>query len=587
MDNRIRIVGSAALACLGAVGMARASLGAGTIANSVPAACRTAIVFHNLQAIDRKVIHLETRLNLPVNQDPLQSMETALGLQGDLNETGSAAIVFLAPSPRHHASGAQSVVFMMPCAKIAAAQASLHAGKPLQGIAKGTSPDGSPVYLARRGGYLLMSPARGVLHEFLAYKRKLSVALPAVYRREIVRNDISVYVNMPALRSAAQSSLRSAFRQMIQTQRSLNLKAAASAGVILRLEKRILTQFLADSSCSLIALRISRGGVTLQALSDLQSGTPLAKLLEAQPALPLHPLTGLPNHNYLAAMSYALNGQAVASWLNSLKTIAKNKYAASTAPGNGFNRILATYRRMVAGTRGSRAIFLALARTGGPLLRGVSVYNCRNAPQMMLSVQKQFDLFNPVFHTAGLAFHITPNALAIGGVRFTRIVVALPPTTSADSAAISKIMKIYFGGNSMTAYIGAVGKTNVLEGLGVSKSQLKQAVAAIRHGADSLDRRPSIQALRRHVLPKPNLVAYFSLSRFLSAIVNSLRKTSGLASGTQAANGLVLGVKPPPLVASSSISGDRIRVRLFLPMQTLVQTVNKGRELLPLMLLSR
>ena len=587
MDHRIRIVGSAVLACLGAVGVARASLGAGAIANFVPAACRTAIVFHKLQAIDRKVTRLETRLRLPVNQDPLQSMETTLGLQGDLNETGSAAIVFLAPSGRASAPGAESVVFMLPCVKIAAARASLHSGKPLHGIAKGTEADGTPVYLARRGGYLLMSPVRGVLHEFLTHKRKLSVAIPAAYQREIVRNDISVYVNMPALRSAAKSSLRGAFRQMIQTQRTLNPAASASAGVILRLEKRILTQFLADSSCSLIALRISGAGVTFQAMTDLRSGTPLATLLEAQSALSPHPLAGLPDHNYLMAMSYALNGRAVAGWLNTLKSIPKNKYAASTAPGNGFNRMLATYRRVVAGTSGSRAIFLAPARTGGPLLRGVSVYNCRNAPEMMLSIQKQFDLFNPVFHTAGLAFHITPNALAIGGVRFTRIVMALPKTTSANSAAISKIMKIYFGGDSMSAYIGAVGKTNVLEGLGVSKSQLTQAVAAIRHGADSLDRRPSIQAMRRHVLPKPNMVTYFSLSRFLSAIVNSLRKTSGLASGTQAANGLVLGVKPPPLVASVAISGDRIRGRLFLPMQTLVQTVNKGRELLPLMLLSR
>ncbi len=63
----------------------------------------------------------------------------------------------------------------------------------------------------------------------------------------------------------------------------------------------------------------------------------------------------------------------------------------------------------------------------------------------------------------------------------------------------------------------------------------------------------------------------------------NLRKANGLPQ--PATNGLVLGRRFAPMVISASAQGNRMRIKAFVPMATLEDTVNQGRALAPLFML--
>ena len=572
------------LSALGLMGFAVAAQGATNPAMKIcsmsPADSSAVIIFRDPAALDRKIIQIAKQLKIPVTQDPLASGEQSMGLTGTFDANRSAGIAMLPPPKGSMQSASQWMVAMVPVTNYAAAEKAYQCGAPQNGISAGQDPTGSPMFLAQQGGYALLSPLKDALIAFMANKAMLSGTLSPTYMKAVTGSDISAYLNMKVLGPIASAGLNAESQMMLGFEAGdpSQIQSATMQLIFVR----VMEQFLGNSQRQFIGVHISNRGISLQEVGDMQPGTPMGQLLAAQSALGNAPLKGLPGGRYVMAQAYSVNGLALSQWLKTLER-PKQTTGALGAIEKNLEKDLAIYNKLVANVRKSSSVILSSHNGGGISVVSLGTYT--DATGVMASMEGFIPKFLKAMNAANAAspqpFVITykPKAIVAGNVSLTRLEMKAKP----GNHSIASMFKTVFGRPEMVEYFGTLSKTRAIGLMGTPTAKIPEIIAASQTGVDLLGGSPSIQAAQKHVLPQANGVSYLLINRLLSDMAANLRKANGMPQ--PATNGLVLGRRFTPMVVSASAAGSRMRIKAFIPMATLEDTVNQGRAIAPLFML--
>ncbi len=547
------------------------------ICSMAPANSSMVLIFRNPAALDRKIMQISQALKIPTSEDPLQSAEKSMGLAGMMNSKLPAGVVMLPQPQGNPAMGEPWVLALIPVNNYAAAAKALQCGTVQNGISAGTDPSGTAEYLANRGDYAIMSPSKPALKAFLADTKMLSAGLSPTYAQAIMGSDVAAYLNMKVLGPIASNGLKSIAQMMTSFEAS---DPTLQRGVAMDLiSARAIEQFLTSATRQFIGVHISNRGISLQTIGDLRPTSPMGQLLAAQTAIGNAPLAGLPTGRYITAGAYHLNGRAIAQWLPTLTR--PKQMTGPMAPIEKFvESDIQVYGNLISKQQGSNGV--VFSNPGGGGISGVTIQDSL-VPAATIAELEKFSArlmpatpagTSPPFKTT-----FTHNALQVGGTSLTRMAMRV----KASQKSMASGLKMLFGRGEFVEYLGAVGPHRIVGIFNMPKSKIPGVLAAVHGGIDTLSLRKSIQAANKHVLPHPGCTVYILVNRLLANMAANLRKENGLPQ--PATNGLVLGRRFIPMVASSSAQGSRLRIKLYLPMATLEDTVNQGRALVPLFML--
>lgn len=572
------------LSALGLIGLAVSAHGAVNPAMKIcamsPADSSAVIIFRNPAALDRKIVQIAGQLKIPVPQDPLASSEQSMGLTGIFDANRPAGIAVL-PAPKGSLQPAsQWMVAMVPVTNYAAAEKAYQCAAPQNGISAGQDPTGSPIFLAQQGGYALLSPLKDALKVFMANKAMLSGSLSPTYMKAVTRSDVSAYLNMKVLGPIASAGLSAESQMMLGFEAGdpSQLQSAAMQLIFVR----AMEQFLGNSKRQFIGVHISNRGISLQEIGDMKPATPMGQLLAAQSELGKAPFAGLPRGRYVMAQAYSINGLAFSQWLKTLERPQQTTGALGPIEKN-LEKDLTIYNKLVGNVRTSSSVVLSSHNGGGISAVGLGTYT--DASGVMASMEGFMPKLLKTMNAANAAgpqpFVTTykPKAISVGNVSMTRFEMKAKP----GNHSVASVFKTFFGQPQMVEYFGTLSKTQAIWMMGTPVTKIPALIAASQTGVDVLGSSPSIQSAQKHVLPHANSVSYLLINRMLSDMAANLRKANGLPQ--PATNGLVLGRRFAPMVVSTSAQGSRMRMKAFLPMATLEDTVNQGRALAPLFML--
>ncbi len=572
------------LSALGLMGLAVSAHGAANPAMKIcamsPADSSAVIIFRDPAALDRKIVQIAGQLKIPVSQDPLASSEQSMGLTGIFDANRPAGIAMLPPPKGNLQPTSQWMVAMVPVTNYAAAEKAYQCAAPQNGISAGQDPTGTPIFLAQQGGYALFSPLKDALIAFMANKVMLSGTLSPTYMKGVSGSDVSTYLNMKVLGPIASAGL-SAESQMMLGFEAGDPSQLQSAAVQL-IFVRLMEQFLGNSQRQFIGVHITNRGISLQEIGDMQPGTPMGQLLAAQSAMGKAPLAGLPGGRYVVAQAYSVNGLALSQWLKTLERPRQTTGALGPIEKN-LEKDLAIYGQFVANVRESSSVMLSSRHGGGISAVGLGTYT--DATGIIKSLEgfmpKVLKMMNAPNAAGPKPFAITykPKAISVGNVSMTRIEMKPSP----GNHSVASMFKTVFGQPEIVEYFGTLSKTQAVWTMSMPAAKMPALIAASKTRVNALGLSPSIQLAQKHVLPQATCVSYLLINRLLSDMAANLRKANGLPQ--PATNGLVLGRRFAPMVISASAQGNRMRIKAFVPMATLEDTVNQGRALAPLFML--
>ncbi len=583
---RNRIVALAALGTVAFGGVAAQAAGLPKVVNRIGAGAPMVIVINNLHDLSGKLAALGQTINIPIPPDPVAMGLDRMGMTQGVNQNGSAAFVFVS-MPHPGTPGGPRMVALLPATSVKTMLSSLSPAPAKNGIMQLTLPNQQPGYAAKVGKFAAIAQHKSDLQKFLKEKTKLSSILSPDAKQQLEHNNAEIYVNMAKASPQIIQGIKRQERQQAQTAASNPATKQQMAQA--RMVMAMVIKYLPDVKSAIVAVRFGAHGVSITDSAQTKAHSPLAKLIADSKPLGKHPLAGLPTHE-LIHMAFTWNGPAMTEFIKNLKMPGLQSNQAATL------KVLSLMSSNFVSERAALLSRSAAPSTG--LVHGVAIMKVKNAKAYIASEPRLMKIAAANGAQAGASMTVTPNAVTVDGISFTKVVTDLNTSKLAaqgnpqQQAMIKHELKMMFGKpGGITSYSGRLDGQHVLVAFNEPKSKLRSFIASARSKKDAT---PSGgKTLRGEILPHDFMVGYVPVGRLMHMAIARMQAAQNANNGQgnngqgngQANGGAVVGQPASPMVVSANQDHGNVMFRMVLPNAQLRAISTEGHMLFAMMMM--
>ena len=557
----------------------------------IPAGTQFYVYTANVAALEAKIRLMENQMNSSNGFDPLASLMRTFGPTSGINFNRPAAIAVLSWL-KHGAMMVQpSVAAFLASSKPAATLAAFGAKSVGHGIYQGSVPQRPiPLFMAMRGHYLILSDQAATVRRCLAAKTFLGPQLSPTQRHFLNTSDLAISLRVGSM----YQMYRQQKKQMKMMEKSnavgkkkvkapLHLTSAEFYTKALNiLAVHALHQMIAQVPQVMLTVRFARTGILWRLIAIPQPGTAMAELIQAQRPLGQTPFAGLPAGRYTTAGAVAINGAAVAVWLHRTELVwEKHPSIRSDKQYPQLKKQMAQALDALADLHGLSQISYAGKKPVGPNGLGIQVVHIAHAgmhlQQILTWLKHPTGLPRTGSQWAHARWTVTPAALNILAIQFTKIIGTFPPESKVPAPSIppsppsiasqAPSPQSVFGSNTVRMYAGAVGNRIIFADARAA-GKLPQVVEQIQKHQQNLPQLMDIAELTAWVPARARLLLYLPLARWASLA----RPHPGTAKPVVGA--VVIGAPVPPLLVSGSVVGGCLVYRAYMT-YSLMKTCNR------------
>jgi len=580
MTHRIKRTIVASTLVLAALWAGAAMAAQPAVLTQIPDNAGVIVVVKNLKQLTTKIANAGTRMKITVPDDLLATLMGRYGIADGLDQNGSAAYVMLDVGKEQANPGPPPMVFVVPASDSKAMLKSIEAKEPDEsGIMQVTLANAEQEsYAAVAGKYVLLSPQKAPLQEFLAHKGALDKKLSAESAAAFDASDIVLYANMPELGPKAVEGIERA-RDAMAIQMGManqNKAQAAVTGRAMGAMFALATQCLTDSNANLVTFRMNDDGATLGGIGLFKADSPMGKFIAAQKPK-ANNLDGLPDGKLLLAATGSLDPSSASAAINKvIDQIAADPDLRDDPKLPDIKKALDLEKQVLAGFSGQK---MALYQPSDPAkgwLNGVTLVDTAD-PQKTIDAALAMARLNLTSGgNQGMVVEqkTEENAVNIKGVSFLKstLTYSLSPDAPRQMAAGINMLKSMYGPDGLTMYYGVVGR-QVLTVMSNDPKLLEDAVDAAQAGSTALSRNAEIVAGNKNAQPNAQGVVYLPVSRWAALAL----KQFGLAPADPPADKPA----PAPLVISATMTGPNVTTEMYIPMGTVIDLSATIQESFP------
>jgi hypothetical protein len=552
------------------------STAAAQVLDQVPSDSLVVIKINHLADTNTKVASFLQSLGVtdlvPTMKDPLNTLETQLGIGPGLDTKRDAAAVVLngtfgkdTPPP---------FALLLPVSDYKAFLGSLSVVRTEGDVSVVHFKDNEDdAFVEQWGGYAAISDKKDNIvgkHEGLK---------PAgIAAKELEEKDLCVYVNFPVLKTVILPQLKDA-EQKATEELGKNVTdpeklKAAQAG--LNQAFAVVTEFLNDAQGTTYGLSVSDEGIASSMFVDFIPDTYLGKLAAQIKTTDQPLLAGLPKENYIFFGGGVQNPAVLAKVIDDVLSPITKELAGED--GKKLTDLIDLYKTFAtsyeSGTFGVVAPTAALGQ--GSLLRIIGVYK-GDAEKLKAAQLKLATVQNDVMKTFGIPqaelikTTVTPDFKTINGVKFDKFAQQVDPdNTSQEAMRTSEMLSQIYGPDGASGLTGVVDPKTLVFAMGVDDDLISQTIDAAKEDKDVLT--DGLKSVDSHLPAKRASVGYFGLGQLMATGL-SYAKANGLPVGIQLPNNL------PPIAGSLGTEGTALRFDGFVPTKLLQSMVQAGASL--------
>jgi hypothetical protein len=598
------------------------------VTSQLPAESLVVMKVNNLAGLSQKLGKLSQDLGLaqmkPEMGDPLGSLKKSMNIQKGLNESGDLGFAFIDPStvkgaakpaaakPAAAADGADAddkkeppLVMLWPVTDYKAFVSNFGEAQDAgSGVTQIKVPDNDePQYVAQWGNYAAISPSKAVV-SMKPMTGGLKVSGKGAEAMQ--KNDMTVWTNIPALRTKYQSALsqnRDKWLKQVDTAVGKDPETAkfvpvAKAALNQALE--VANSTLRDAQSATWGVNFGENGITSTMMADFTPGSEVGGYVQGFKASNDPLLRGIPADKYLMfggmqsnpATMTKLFDQIAGPILAQINTLppeqanALKQYADSMKKSLGAIQSQTGGMLAPSGQLGQEPIiqFVAVVRGDAKTIRQSQIDIAKNQQQLQNVFQRVAENAAHPQGEAGdnanagdanapkpaggaaaatpelMKVTVEPNAKTVDGVQFDIITTALNPEAQNDPKAMQAQMAMnwMYGPNGARVMVGSLDDKNVLVASGVPDEVLSKVIAAAKKSDDPLDANAAVKSVSDQ-LPKNRIaVMYVPLDQVVSTIANYAG-----AFGMQVP--IQLPPDLPPIGTAISTDGATLRADSYVP----------------------
>jgi hypothetical protein len=537
------------------------------VLDQVPSDALAVVKVNHIAETNTKLSNLMQKLGVsdvfPPAKDPVEAIETQLGLGAGLDNKRDAAAVLLngkfddgpAPPP---------MLILLPVSDYQAFLGSVTVVRTEGDVSVVHFKDNDQdTFVENWGGYAAISPTKeDVTGKHDGLKPTGSAA------KELDSQDICVYVNFPALKTVLLPKLeegqQKAMEALEKNAKQMDAPTKKLAQVALDQVMNGAKEFLNDCQSTTMGLSIGENGIAGNIVVDFVPDTYLGNLAGSIKSTDAPLLGGLPKATYLLYGGSIQDPKVAGKLFDDAVAPIVKQLAEMGDDGKKLSTIVDMYKEAMVSTESTSGGLLAptAALGQGSLLKFVAVVKGDAAKIKAVQshgAEVQADVMK-MFGTPGsdlTKITVTPDFKTIDGVKFDRVLTEVnPDNTSQEAMRAAEMMNRIYGPDGMSVISGVVDPKTMITGMGLDDDFIGQVIEAAKTDKDVLtDDVKSVDA----DLPKTrSLVYYVAVDQMIQTGL-SYARANGMAIPVQLPNNL------PPIGFNAGAEGTALRFNMFVP----------------------
>lgn len=528
------------------------------------------IKVNNLQAVNGMIGQLATKLGLnqfsPAIADPLSLLKQQIGIREGLDPKGELVIAIYEGE-----MGPPEIFALVPTADYQA----------LIGNFPDVQKDGEldvidmesmpmPAYVLKRGAYAAVSTNPDLLQVMPE-----ALALEQLMAEQMDKRDLAVFVNFRALSPKILPQMQLG-RNMIMQQQfpGVDPKQAETSRQMALAGFNAVEKFVRGTSGLVTAISLQNEGISSTCVVAFEPGSELANAVGGFKTTDQSFLAGLPAEAYSVAGGWVQGSGGFWGIFESLYVPAFNAMKLEPEVRRALDLQLQSMKQSMEATNGGGLLMLAPAEGGKKgLLSGFFVIH-GDAKRLLDLYPSMIDNQDAINKAMGQPIsskvELTPAALTVDGVKLDKIVTTVSVEADAPNAKqMQQIVNMMYGGNTVTAYYGAVNPNTVIVLTGVDQEDMDKAIAAAKAGAMPLSDNQALKAVSA-MLPASRTGELFVA---VSPVANAV-----MAAAREAGANIAVQLPPdlPPMGLSFGAQGNEIRFDTAIPTDLIQGMVSAG-----------
>jgi hypothetical protein len=335
---------------------------------------------------------------------------------------------------------------------------------------------------------------------------------------------------------------------------------------------------LQDADGASFGVNLSKEGISTTLMADFNPDSYSGKAVKGLKNTDASFTAGLPDGKYFVYGGMVID-KAGLQLFNDFVAPIEKEIAAMGADGKAINDYIASVKAyMASATAANFGVVAPPANAFGKegIIQIVSVVKGDSAK--LLAAQKDMlATENEMMKLTGagglgMKFTSTPNAKTIDGVTLDQFSATFngQPATPQEQQMMM-IMKMIYGPNGMTGYVGATGPDQVIGVVGGNDELLASAVAAAKTNSDALAKGPAAKVTAG--LPQNRIAAFYVQIDTIATTVLDVMAARGMPGGVKLPPNL------PPLAGAIDTDGTAIRADGYIPAQTVQSLIAAGMQM--------
>ncbi len=549
------------------------------VLEQIPSDALVVIKVNHIADTNTKVSNLMQALGVtdlvPPTKDPVESLETQLGLGPGLDNKRDAAAVLL-NGKFEEGNGPPPALLLLPVSDYKAFLGSVTVVRTEGDVTVVHFKDNEEdAFAANWGGYAAISPRKECIvakHDGL--KPTGSAAT------DLEQKDICIYVNFPVLKALllpkleegqtrATSELEKNAKGMDEPKKKV-ARAAIGQGI------QAAREFLNDCRSTTIGISFTQAGVSGNMTVDFLPDTYLGKLAGEMKTSETSLLGGLPKAAYLLYGGSVQDPKVVSKLFDDVIAPVTQSLGDMGEDGKKLVAVIEMYRDALTSAEGGSAGLVAptAALGQGSLIKFVAVMK-GDAEKLKAIQSKSSETQNELMHAFGPAGQAdliktttTADFKTIDGVKFDRVQTEInPDNTSQEAMNAAEMMSRIYGPDGASMVVGVVDPKTLISGIGLDDEYLGQVVEASKTSKDVLS--DDVKSVDSELPKKRSLAYYLAVDQIVQTGL-SYARANGMAVPVQLPNNL------PPIGFTAGSDQTALQLNVFLPTKLTQALVQAG-----------
>ncbi len=498
-------------------GVSAAPVAAGKILNRIPADAQWFVVANDIGRLNQQLTQMVHAVPLPQSPNALARLATALNLNLHAMDLHGTVVLIQMPykNPQPGTIPAPHV-YLLPSTHVRHLFSNARFTRHRGGIFQLHFNNGSTVWAAQRGRFVVRARSRRTLKAFLAARKFWTGKLYPAEVAAIRRSGICMLFNARATRKFTMQSIGGLIDQL----KNQIAQSKTSELPMLPFVYALYAEgdLVEQTNVVLLVAHPHSYGLSLQAFINFQKHSAAAALLPSFPILGDHPLVGLPNTPFTIAGAMATTPRALRVWFESL-----NSFTSKEDPTMGHSQSaflkpwLATLRGLPHPVTRS-LVMLPINIHNPPIFRAISISTsadmANHFPAHQHNLLALAQSCTAMMKAKGL--YLQPlqakSARTIAGVPFSTFTISMAPGKPGAPGGFyqrqARKMErlLMLGARGLHVESGLLGH-HLISGANVKSALLAATVANVKQNHDPLDNAPAVRAMRKYMPGKCFFVA--------------------------------------------------------------------------------